>query len=578
MKLVIKVIAMSQESALIARLLLIGRWLSVIAAAALAGVIVWRHFVERDIVLSQITTRNLLKLANTRSEIESYLNHVEITLRTIASEPSIRHLRTDSRDYVQTIYDSNYDHHMLAEVYVVERGFDGSRRPFMTFERAEQGIALEDLHTQSREADEYREQISQIARFAADPKLCALLSGRVPLCLGEPGLVYSTPIRAEGELRGLVAGMIRSKTLDQLLDSHGDYHRAALFDERGELIAAARVSDDEYQALPLEIRTGTAHSATIQTDHVISTPISEPPAAAGCTLVMLHDPAGQLSAAGVTGLLSAWGPAAAILALGALAALLCHVALELIAARHVAVARTEQLAHATRVATLGELAAGIAHELNQPLAAISTYAEAAAGRLRNNQLDPHETLTDLAAINTQANRAATIIERLRAFIRKRPTQRQPVDIAAIAREAARLVEIETRRANVTIQFAIDPLLPGVNVDEVQLMQVFVNLLRNAIEAVAAAPSASREVRIRITRAAASIECRVEDSGPPIPEERFDRLFIPFESTKDEGLGLGLAISQTIVNSFSGRIRAERNARGGLTMCFSLPTGAQEGAT
>lgn len=569
---------MSPESALTARLLRIGRWLFIGVAVALAAANIWRHVVERDIVLDQIATRNLLKLANTRSEIESYLNHVEITLRTISSEPSIRRMQSDSREYLQSIYDSNYDHHLLAEVYIVERGFDGQRRPFMTFERAEMGTSLDQLHTLEREDAEYRVQVDQLARFAADPSLSSLLSSRVPLCLGEEGLVFSVPIRDAGKLRGLVAGMIRTRTIDRLLDAHNERDRSALFNESANLAAAANLNKSDLLALPWDIRSGATSTATLRNDHAISTLLSEPSAAIGWTVVTLHNYTEELGDAGAFGLVAAWGPAAAVLLLGALAALLCHVAVELITARHTAVARTEQLAHATRVATLGELAAGIAHELNQPLAAISTYAEASASRLRSGEMDARETLGDLAAITTQANRAANIVERVRTFIRKRPTSRSLVDMARIAREAAQLVEIEARRAGVTIHYAIDAALPPVSVDDVQLMQVFVNLLRNAIEAVSQAPPGSREVLVRLVRAGASVECHVENDGPPLSNERFDRLFIPFESTKDEGLGLGLVISQTIVNSFGGRIRAERKPRSGLSICFSIPAGTQEGAT
>ena len=234
-----------------------------------------------------------------------------------------------------------------------------------------------------------------------------------------------------------------------------------------------------------------------------------------------------------------------------------------------------ELVHVCRLSTLGETATGIAHELNQPLAAIINYANGCARRLRSGRDDKEELLDALERIAGQATRAAEIIKRLRAMVGKQAAARVAVDLNDLVREVCGFIEFDTRRigAVVDLQLAAERL--PVNVDLVQIEQVILNLLRNALDALDTLPeNAERRVTIRTGRsAAAQVYVAVEDSGMGIRPQLMERLFDPFFTTKETGMGMGLTISQTIVADHDGKIRAESWPGRGAMFIVELPARA-----
>jgi PAS domain S-box-containing protein len=231
-----------------------------------------------------------------------------------------------------------------------------------------------------------------------------------------------------------------------------------------------------------------------------------------------------------------------------------------------------ELVHVCRLSTMGETATGIAHELNQPLAAIINYANGCARRLRSGRDDKAELLDALERIGGQATRAAEIIKRLRAMVGKQAPSRVVVDLNDLVREVCGFIEFDIRRigAVVDLQLATERL--PVNVDLVQIEQVILNLLRNALDALGTLPdTAERRVSIRTGRNAASqIYVAVEDSGMGIRPQLMERLFDPFFTTKETGMGMGLTISQTIVADHDGKIRAESWPGRGAMFIVELP--------
>ena len=231
----------------------------------------------------------------------------------------------------------------------------------------------------------------------------------------------------------------------------------------------------------------------------------------------------------------------------------------------------DDLAHAQRVATLGELAASIAHELGQPLTAI--VANAAAGRRMLERGSPAAVREVLVDVQEEAKRAALIIRRLRAQFRKATPERVELPINAVIDSGVRLLRASLREKKVTIRFARDDTLPGVLGDPVQLQQVVVNLVKNAGEAMtAASDDTPRVIRIEAGRAGSGrIRFSVTDSGIGVRDAAdLEKLFEPFVSTKPDGLGMGLAISRSIVEAHGGSIWALSNAGHGLTFHVELP--------
>jgi PAS domain S-box-containing protein len=233
----------------------------------------------------------------------------------------------------------------------------------------------------------------------------------------------------------------------------------------------------------------------------------------------------------------------------------------------------QQLMHLTRVASLGELSGAIAHELNQPLTAILSNAQAARRFLAKDPVDLVEIREIVEDIIESDKRAGEVIRRLRAMLKKGETQLLPVDINDILEDVLDFAHGELVTHGVTVSTRLSSGLPQVNGDRVQLQQLFLNLITNACEAMSTRERSQRMLTLATTYDwDGRIGIAVTDSGWGVPPERLERLFEPFYSTKDDGLGLGLAICRTIVTAHHGRLWAENNIGGGATFRVTLSSG------
>lgn len=245
--------------------------------------------------------------------------------------------------------------------------------------------------------------------------------------------------------------------------------------------------------------------------------------------------------------------------------------------------RLAELAHVSRQSTMGELAAGLAHEINQPLAAITNYANGCIRRMEQAQTRDQvgvvidagsaEILSAMRQIVRQAQRAAGIIQNIRTFLRKDGDSRMPLDLNTVLRDAAGLLAVEARHGAVAVTLDLTEALPAVLADRVQLEQVVVNLMRNAVEALQGVPAEERRLALRsaVEEDGAAVLVSVGDTGPGLPPEARERLFEPFFTTKATGMGLGLSISQNIVESHGGWLGVDSDPAGtGTTVTFSLP--------
>ena len=237
----------------------------------------------------------------------------------------------------------------------------------------------------------------------------------------------------------------------------------------------------------------------------------------------------------------------------------------------------DELAHSARLVTLGELASGIAHEINQPLAAVVNYANASQRYLQALDTQPEaarKVAQGLERIAEQATHAAEVIKRLRAFLRKGGRRVQALDLAEVARETVRLCAWEAQASQVTIDLQLADNLPPVYADRVLLEQVLLNLLRNAIEANREVhPQQGSHIVLGAEAAAeGGVRISVSDQGPGVSAEQLPQLFTPFYTSKANGLGLGLSMSRSIVEGFGGDLQAQLQERG-LTMCCQLPATA-----
>ena len=233
----------------------------------------------------------------------------------------------------------------------------------------------------------------------------------------------------------------------------------------------------------------------------------------------------------------------------------------------------QELMHASRLSAMGEMASGIAHELNQPLTAIMNYARAARRHLDRTEPDPAPIADLVDKAGQQAERAAEIIKRLRRFIKQDESERRLEPINAVVEEAAALALIGASDHHIELIFDLNDSLPPVLIDRIEVQQVVLNILRNAIEAFEG--PGERKIRVS-TGAVGSEKVRVDirDNGPGLAPEIADDPFRPFQTTKEDGLGIGLAISRTIIDAHGGRLWAKNLPEGGAAFCFSLPVGSE----
>jgi C4-dicarboxylate-specific signal transduction histidine kinase len=233
-----------------------------------------------------------------------------------------------------------------------------------------------------------------------------------------------------------------------------------------------------------------------------------------------------------------------------------------------------ELAHVARLTTLSELAASLAHELNQPLAAVVTNGNACLRWLGRDQPNVDEAVGAVQRMIRDANRAADVIAHTRALVGKSNEERVSVDIGALIRDVLVLVRPEVARHRIDVSLSLADDLPPVPADRVQLQQVMLNLIVNGIEAMADVTDRSRELRLGVEPSEVdgkpAVRVAVRDGGVGVMPEGLARLFEAFYTTKPDGLGMGLSISRSLVQAHGGRLWATRNPGHGLTFQFLIP--------
>ena len=224
-----------------------------------------------------------------------------------------------------------------------------------------------------------------------------------------------------------------------------------------------------------------------------------------------------------------------------------------------------------RQSVLGELSGTIAHELNQPLTAILSNAETAQDLLGRKTIDLEKIQEIVADIIEEDNRAGEVISRIRKLLRKGKSASEPIDLNQLVESTLRLLHGEIVRRKISLDVELAANLPTIFGDPVQLQQVLLNVIINAMEAMSSKAPSQRAINITTRANAKQVEAVIVDSGQGIAAEDQSQLFQPFFTTKEQGLGLGLSLCSTIVKSHGGKLSIENNAGGGATVVIALPS-------
>ena len=231
----------------------------------------------------------------------------------------------------------------------------------------------------------------------------------------------------------------------------------------------------------------------------------------------------------------------------------------------------ERLAQFGRLSTLGEMAASLAHELNQPLTAIATYTQACQRLIESGQSDDDEILAILKKCDSQAQRAGEVIRRLRQFVKKRELGRRETNCDDIMHDLAALAEVDARDNGIALTIDVAGGLPNVMVDTVQIQQVILNLIRNGIDAMMDTDHVDEGISVSVDKFKKDqVKITVTDHGSGMTKEAEKNIFQPFFTTKSSGMGLGLAICRSIIESHGGVLSFDKNQSGGTTFYFTLP--------
>lgn len=231
----------------------------------------------------------------------------------------------------------------------------------------------------------------------------------------------------------------------------------------------------------------------------------------------------------------------------------------------------ENLQRTARLVTLGEMASSLAHEINQPLSAIANYSKGCVDRLGADNVNREHLLDALQKINQQADRAGKVIRRIRDFVRKREPQRHVCELREIIENVITFAEIEARTRGVKIEIAVAPVLPPLRVDRILIEQVILNLVNNGMESMQQTPSDRRKLDIHAAVTANGfIEVSINDCGNGVLPDTLEKLFSPFFTTKQDGMGMGLSICRSIVEIHHGRLWVQPNPSGGSQFKFTLP--------
>ncbi len=549
-----------------------------------------------------------MEIVNINKRLADYLLNIRALLRTVSLHDEVVAMTRQSHDYIRALYEDSYERLQLSEIYVIQRDFDGTQRPFMTFEHGDEHHEVEEHHSLENEEQEYQTQIEHIRRFLQDPALEIQVSIPLELCVQGRGFVYSVPIRSDGQFMGIVAGMIPLKNIQEILEVVGDHEMVLLANDHGETVTCDDMPEEiedwfsrRFQAGGTEtffrqhhepFKVGKYQAWTIDTEILD-----------GQTwhLVFMQDDSAHLAMQSALGITARYGTIAMVLFLGTAVSLLCgslrkrliteealrqakHKAesdrdhIQLINSRlESSTEQAELMAKEPLAASTAksQFLANMSHEIRTPMNAIIGFSDLLTDEeLSDDQKEYVETIRNSG--RALLHLITDILDFSRIEAGKLTIDTIDCSLQQLIKEVEHSMHLETKRKDLEFKVIAAGGLPDmIHTDPARLRQCLNNLLNNAIKF-----TKKGHVFLKLSSGVANadtyIRFDVEDTGVGIPPDRLEAVFESFTqadgstSRRFGGTGLGLAITKQLTHLMGGNISVASDLGKGSVFSLVIP--------
>ncbi|MHC4241607.1 MAG: sensor histidine kinase [Planctomycetota bacterium] len=553
--------------------------------------------------LEEVRENTQFKMATAKERVEEYLLNIGTILRFISLHDEVLAMTPDAHDYIKAIYEDTYERHVISEIYVIKRDFDGTHRPFMTFEHGDEEHTVDEMHDLESEKYEYETQVEQIRYLAQNPELEVQISSPGKLCVSKTGVVYSVPVRSQGELVGIVAGMIPEENICEILETVDCHEMVLLVNEKGDSFACEDIDEQTRAWFQTQLQAQGAkeffngyRELFEVRNYQVSVADVDIHDGQEWYLAFLHDEAAHLQANGFPNILSRYSTAIMVFLLGLTMSFLCRiwlyrvqqekVRLEIKAqsaeklqqlnnqlkmeiterkeAEEKQVELIEQVENINR--ELKDFASIVSHDLKAPLRGIKTLANWILSDCADKLGD--EAIGQMNLLLERVERMHNLIEGVLQYSRagRAEGKRVQVNLNDFVPE---IINMVVPPENITV--TTEDELPVIECEEIHVMQIFQNLLSNAIKYI---DKPQGRIQISCVEQDGFWKFSVADNGPGIDEKYFERIFKIFQalptSPDFQGTGVGLTVTKKLVELYNGKVWVESKVGEGSTFFFTLP--------